>query len=386
MGRQGVQAAVVSDAPDKDKAYWSLLREVAPHVGLMHERLMAPEVFRPSPPGAAPRERLFELSLDFGGLATLPQTAKVVAEALQEGLEAVSCVVYLHDSGSHSLRLVGATGMRDEELGRRVALGQDGLPERSLLDGRGGVLAEVLRSGEASLRALHVNLVWPEPPREGFHLFLPLRYGQRTMGVVGLCVQKDTPALRQAEEVLSDLLNRGAIALSRSSRLEPVLRDPHYGLPDGRLVEGRLLETRAQAAEESVKVCALSMRFGQSATHRSESAPVAPPLDEIVAEMMEFADVALESVGYLGHGRFVAIMEGMSAESARTVLGGLFDALQSLRTDLSVYSVAIVECREVETWENTWQRAHLHCAKRYDDGPGLHVTVSGLVRERAETR
>jgi hypothetical protein len=101
---------------------------------------------------------------------------------------------------------------------------------------------------------------------------------------------------------------------------------------------------------------------------------------------MEFAEVALESVGYLGHGRFVAILEGMSAESARSVVGGLFDALQSLRTDLSVYSVAIVECREVETWENTWQRAHLHCAKRYDDGPGLHVTVSGLVRERAETR
>ena len=79
------------------------------------------------------------------------------------------------------------------------------------------------------------------------------------------------------------------------------------------------------------------------------------------------------------------LLEGMSAEASRTVLGGLFDALQDLRTELSVHSVAIVEAREGETWESTWQRAHTHCAKRYDDGPGLHVTVSGLVRERAET-
>ena len=104
MGRQGVQAAVVSDASEKEKAYWSLLREMAPHVGLVHERLLAPAVFRPSPPGAAPRVRLLELSLRFGGLATLSQTATVVAEALQEALEASSCVLYLHDAGSQSLR------------------------------------------------------------------------------------------------------------------------------------------------------------------------------------------------------------------------------------------------------------------------------------------
>ena len=385
MGRQGVQAAVVSDAPDKDKGYWSLLREMAPHVGLVHERLLAPAVFRPSPPGAAPRTRLFELSLEFGGLATLPQTATIVAGALREALEAASCVLYWYDAGAQSLRLVGAVGMRDEDLERRVAQGRDGLPEQTLLEGRGGVLGDVLRSGEGSLRALHVNLIWPEPPRDGFHLFLPLSHGDRVMGVVGLSVPTDTPALRQAEEVLADLLVRGAIALSRASRLEPMLLDPHYGLPDGRLVEGRLLETCVRARDAGVKVCALSMRFGESATHRGESAPAAPPIDQIIDELADFADVARESLGYMGHGRFVGIMEGMSAESARKVLGGLFDALKAVRGELSVHSVAIVECREGEGWETTWQRAHTHCAKRYDDGPGLHVTVSGLVRERAET-
>lgn len=385
MGRQGVQAAVVSDAPDKDKAYWSLLRELAPHVGLVHERLQAPAIFRPSPPGAASTARLFELSLGFGALATLAQTATAVAEALQEALEASSCVLYLHDTGSQSLRLVGATGMRDEELERRVSQGRDGLPEQSVQDGRGGVLGDVLRSGEGSLRALHVNLIWPEPPREGFHLFLPMRHGERVLGVAGLCVPNDTPALRQAEEILSDLLGRGAIALSRASRLEPMLLDPHYGLPDGRLVEGRLMETRARAQASGLKVCALSMRFGESATHRGDGAPVAPPIDQIVEELIDFADVAMESIGYMGHGRFVGIMEGMSADASRTVLGGLFDALQALRSELSVHSVAIVEGREGETWEDTWQRAHTHCAKQYDDGPGLHVTVSGLVRERVET-
>ncbi len=384
-GRDDLHAVVVVSAVDEDPL-WGFLTGVSKHIGLAIEKLEFAPASRTAGRSAVGGvdERIFNMTQSFGYADTLHGTARRLVRAAVEAIGASSGVLYLHEIEVDELVLVAASGLLDKGLEHRVCQGAD--DAQRLAPGQ-GIAGDMLLQGQLvyvpdSGAADAPTVKWPETVKPGAYLFVPLRLHRELVGVLGLRCERARARLEHAGPVLAPLCDRAAIALHRARVLEPLCQDTETELFDGRLVEALLDGAIWRADSTDQRTTVVSMRFGESSTHRSSEPLEPPPIQEAADALLRASRQDLDLVGHLGHGRFVAVLEDTGTEVALSHVRAIFDELHGLRTDVSIHAAAIVERRVGESGESVWDRTHELLTRLYDEGPGGRVAVVTLVRER----
>ena len=160
-----------------------------------------------------------------------------------------------------------------------------------------------------------------------------------------------------------------------------MLFDGEFPILDGRFVEALLCDASRLADHQGDSLTVVSMRLGESSTHRSDGPARPVPIDALVDGLLPVVEAQTDAFGHLDHGRFVAILKGSHAQNALGTVQGWADRVAYLRGAVSVHAFAIVDRHPSERWDSVWQRAHELCAQLYDEGPGLRLGMSGALGE-----
>ena len=382
LGRHELQAVIIVDAGDADVAVRSFLCAVAPHVGLAVESLGYLPTEREEQSTASDADRALALTREFGMTATLHTLAWRVLSAALGADGGMRGVLYMYDPQMDELRLAAATGLLDKAREHRI--NRKGAASQQVSPGQGPA-GDVLLTGlprVVSDEQLSASSEWwPDTTLPQSVAFLPLQAQGEVIAVLGLCGGAASTSLDSAPEVLAEVLDRGAIALKRARSLEPVLVDAETGLYEGQFVEALLGDAIRRSDESDARVTVVTLRVGESSTHRGADAG-APPILEIADALAAAAEQDLDVVGHLGHGRFVAILEDTGADVAHTLVENFLESVGSHRTEVAVHAAAVVERRVGESADSVWERAHDMLMRIYDEGPGLRIGVATQVRER----
>ncbi len=383
LGRSSLQAAIVVDEQDSEVELRSFLGRIGPHVGLALESLgnlpQARSVTVAVDPG-----RVLSLTKSFGHPGTLYTTASRVVSAAVDALLASRGMLFLHDTTTDELCLVGAIGLLDKGLEHRVNGGSLG----GLRFPRSGTSAgDVVLTGLS--RLVYAEQLseetgqpwWPDTTMSGVFALLPLALEHQVIGVVVVNRERASSRLESADDILGDLLERGAIAMSRAQLNEPLTIDVETGLYKGQFVESLLDDAVQRADHSESRLTVVSLRVGESSTHRGDQVQP-PPVMEVADALRQAAEQDLDLVGHLEHGRFVAILEDTGAEVAHTLIQTFLESVAEHRTEVSVHAAAVVERRLGEGGASVWTRAHELLSRIYDEGPGLRIGVATQVRER----
>jgi GGDEF domain-containing protein len=314
--------------------------------------------------------------------ATLNTLAWRVVSAALSAAGGTRGVLYMYDPQMDELRLAAATGLLDKALEHRINRGSSVAQQVSPGQGPAGdVLLTGLPRVVSDEQLSAPGEWWPDTTHPESVVFLPLQTDGEVVAVLGLCGGRASTSLDDVSKSLLELLHRGAIALKRARLLEAVVVDGETGLYEGQFVEALLGDAIRRSDDSDARVTVVTLRVGESSTHRGAEAG-APPILEIADALAAAAEQDLDVVGHLGHGRFVAILEDTGADVAHTLVENFLASVGSHRTDVAVHAAAVVERRVGEKADSVWARAHDMLMRIYDEGPGLRIGVATQVRER----
>jgi len=381
MGRSELQAVLVIDAPDKQGSLWSFVEQVAPHVGLAMEVQARIQMLTASPTDGPADDHIRWVQL-FGRPGTVRQMAARVARVFGESLNAERVAVYRYDPLTAQLLRVATRGVLAPDETPDVLDGR-GLPRvLSAAEGEEGPLQDVARGGELRNGDDIEAGSWAQGTSSSRVVIVPLLSDDTVVAVMALAGAAMLPSLEDITSQIGEMRESAAVALERAMLLEPMLFDGDFPILDGRFVEALLCDASRRSDHQGTPLTVVSMRLGESSTHRSEE-PVRPvPIDALVDGLLPVVEAQTEAFGHLDHGRFVGILRGSHAKDALGTVQGWADRVAYLRGSVSVHAIAVVERHPRERWDSVWQRAHHLCAQLYDEGPGLRVGMSGAMGEQ----
>jgi hypothetical protein len=380
LGRSELVSVIVIDAPDHQEDLWAFVEHIAPHVGLaLEDRFrMQPRVTSPTEETVDDHTRWVQV---FGRPGTVRQMASRVAKTFGEVMGSDRVFVYRHDPGHGQLMRLATRGFL-EGGGAPHELEEMGLP-RVLSTGadQEGPLHLAVREGAPQWEESTDQTPWAAGPDSRGSACFPLITGDGVVGVVGLVCPADAPPLGVVEPHVLEMMESAAVAIERSMLLEPLLFDNEFPILDGRFVEALLCDAVRRADRQDRQITVVSMRLGESSTHRAEEPARPIPIDALIEGLVPMVDAFSEAFGYLGQGRVVAILKGTHASNAVQTVQGWADRVAYLRGSVSVHAFGILERRPHERWDSVWARAHTLCAQIYDEGPGLRIGMSGAMGE-----
>ena len=380
LGRSELVSVIVIDAPDNQEDLWAFVEHVAPHVGLaMEDRIrMQSQVTSTTEEIADDHRRWMKV---FGRPGTVRQMAARVAKTFAEVLGSDRVFVYRHDPVHGQLTRLATRGFL-EDGGAPSDLEELGLP-RVLSTGpdQDGTLHVTAREGEFQWEPPTDQTLWAQGMGGTGSAYFPLVTGDGVVAVVGLVCPAGASPMESVGPHVFEMMESAAVAIERSILLEPLLFDSEFPILDGRFVEALLCDELRRADRQDRSITVVSMRLGESSTHRTEEPARPIPIDALIEGLVPIVEQCSEAFGHLGHGRFVSILKGTHTSNALQTVQGWADRVAYLRGSVSIHAFGILERRPYERWDSVWVRAHELCAQIYDEGPGLRIGMSGAVGE-----